>query len=206
MARPANPELRNDILTAATRIIEDCGPDCVTMRDVAKAVGYTPTTLYLYFKDKHAILREVVVRGFEELADFLRNAAVGPTPVDRLRQRGRAYIVWGVMHPGLYQLMFEARIDADMAFEPEESARLMSALAESATVIDDAIAAGQLKGVDDAIALGNATWAAVHGVTSLSISRRLAREARTMTPAQLLRTATDIGDMLVNASIQPYLA
>lgn len=201
MPRPANPELRDEIVRVATKIVEDCGPDCVTMREVAATVGYTPTTLYLYFKDKHAIVREVVVRGFEEMGEFLRQSAVGPTHVDRLRQRGRAYIVWGVMHPGLYQIMFEARVAPGMEFTPEEGERLMRALEESSAIVHGAIEAGELTGVDDPLALGNALWAAVHGVTSLSISRRLAREARTMSPKGLLEMATSLGDRLVNATL-----
>jgi AcrR family transcriptional regulator len=202
-ARPAHPELRGEILKAATRIIEDCGPDCVTMRQVAEEVGYTPTTLYLYFKDKDAILREVVVEGFEDLADFLASAAVGPTPLDQLRQRTHGYIVWGLLHPGIYQLALETRSMAGLTSEQGE--RMTRSAIEGAQALADAVAAGQLTGIGDPMKFGNVMWAATHGVTSLAISRRLVPGADTMTAAELTRAATAIGDTLINCVLAPHL-
>jgi len=202
-ARPANPELRSEILKAATRIVEQCGPDCVTMREVASEVGYTPTTLYLYFKDKHAILREIIVSGFDDMADAMDASAVGPTPLDKLRQRARAYVVWGVMHPGLYQLMLESRIDAD--FTPEQTARIVRGPAASGAVIDEAMTAGTLRGVDDPVTFGSAMWVATHGATSLAISRRLGNFASPLSAAETLETANRVADTLVNALLAPHL-
>jgi AcrR family transcriptional regulator len=201
-ARPANPELRARILKAATAIVEDCGPDCVTMRQVADEIGYSPTTLYLYFKDKHAILTEIVVEGFEDLADFCLAAQVGPTPLDKLRQRARAYIVWGLLHPGLYQLMFEARIETD--FTPEQGQRLRRGIQDGVDLIPEAVAAGQLSEVGDAAEYGNAAWAALHGVTSLAISRRLVPGAAGMGAKDLLDAATQVGSLLMDSLISPH--
>jgi AcrR family transcriptional regulator len=204
MSRPANPELRDEILKAATKIVEDCGPDCVTMRQVAEEIGYSPTTLYIYFKDKDAILQEVVADGFGDLADFIDQATVGPTPLDKVRQRSRAYIVWGVMHPGLYQLMFESRIE--MSFSPEQTERIMRAPSGSIEALVEASTSGQLLRVADPAALGAAAWAAIHGVTSLAISRRLSPDSGSATPARLLEIATGVGDSLVNSVLAPHLA
>jgi AcrR family transcriptional regulator len=203
-ARPANQELRREILTAATRIIEDCGPDCVTMRQVAEEVGYTPTTLYLYFKDKHAILREVVIEGFDDLADFLDAAAVGPTPLDRVRQRTRAYVVWGLLHPGLYQLMLETRIETD--FTLEETKRVTRGLVAGGRALSEAIEQGQLTGIEDPYVISSAAWAATHGVTSLVVARRFPDGAVSMSAPQLLEAATRIADALVNSLLAPHLA
>lgn len=203
-ARPANPELRAEILKAATDIVEGCGPDCVTMRQVAEEIGYTPTTLYLYFKDKDAILREVMVEGIESQAAFLASATVGPTPLDKVRQRFRAYVVWGLLHPGLYRLVFESGTDMD--FTPEQTSRVIAALSDGFAMIAEAVAAGQLVGMDDVQVFANASWAATHGVTSLAISRRIAGNAASMTPVELLDTATAIGDVLIESLLAPHLA
>ena len=45
------------------------------MREVAEKVGYSPTSIYLHFKDKHEMLREVVLYGFQ---DFAESSARGP--------------------------------------------------------------------------------------------------------------------------------
>lgn len=196
MARPANPELRSEILKAATRIIETCGPDCVTMREVAEAVGYSPTTLYLYFKDKSEVLKETIKLAAEDLADSLSASAVGPTPLDELRQRGRAYLVWGLMHPGLYQLMFQS--PGDIAWSEEELSESTRAGSETNEVIERCIAEGQIGRPADLPGFQTALFAALHGATSLAISRRLP-DALGLPSQELVRAAASVADRLVNA-------
>lgn len=203
-ARPANPELRAEILKAATRIVEGCGPDCVTMREVAQEVGYSPTTLYLYFKDKHAILAEVIVEGFSDLADFCDMSEVGPGNVDRFRQRGRAYIVWGLMHPNLYSLMFETRVDYE--WSPDQIATIVRSGAGGIQILAAAVEAGEVVGIEDAEAFAVAAWAATHGVTSLANSRKLSATAATASAAELLAEATAVSDVLSNGLLGPHLA
>jgi AcrR family transcriptional regulator len=203
-ARPAHPELRADIVKAATGIVEDCGPDCVTMRQVAEKVGYSATTLYLYFKDKDAILGEVMAAGFDDLADFCAMSEVGPLAVDKFRQRGRAYVVWGLMHQSLYQLMFETRVVGDPT--PEQLVRISRAGVDSWRALDEAIAAGDIRGVVDPTEFGVALWAATHGVTSLAISRRISAEAAQAKPAELLAEAARLVDTLVDGMLASHVS
>ncbi|MFX5306100.1 helix-turn-helix domain-containing protein, partial [Acinetobacter baumannii] len=49
-------ETRRAILEAATRMFEREGYEGFSLRQVAEAIGYTPTTIYLYFKDKDDLL------------------------------------------------------------------------------------------------------------------------------------------------------
>ncbi len=204
-ARPANPKLRDEILVAAQRIVEDCGPECVTMREVAQKVGYSSTTLYLYFKDKRDILREVLVRGFADWADFSDLSMVGPTPLDKFRQRCRAHVVWGLMHPGLYKLMLEWRIE-DIGVTAAEAPRLVPGLTRGGPLVAAALEAGQLKGIDDPEGFGNIAWAALHGITSLAVSRRLLGGAGDMKAEEYMAATTGMADDLVNGLLAPYLA
>ena len=200
MARPSNPELRDKILKAAAGIIEDCGPDCVTMREVAEKVGYSSTTLYLYFKDKNAILREAILIAFDDLTDACNLAMVGPTNLDKFRQRCRAYVVWGLMNPGHYQLMFEG--DVGMRFEGVDLERATRGLADGGVVIRAAVEAGELPPLEDPRVFGDAAWAAIHGVTSLAVSRRLAADRIEPTPQALLDASTRAADLLVNSLLK----
>jgi len=202
-ARPANPELRAEIVKAATRIVEGCGPDCVTMREVAAEVGYSATTLYLYFKDKHAILREVMLEGFDSLTDFCANASVGPTSVDKLRQRARAYVTWGVLHPSLYQLMLESQVEA--VWTPEQVARLTRMSPETTLDVTRAVAAGELAPMEDPARFTTVIRAAMHGVTSLTISRRLRVDMAEMSAIELMDVGTALGDELMNDLLAPRL-
>jgi len=202
-ARPANPELREKILKAAAEIIEGCGPDCVTMREVAEKVGYSTTTLYLYFKDKGAILRESVLLGFDEFNDSCAGAMVGPRPLDKFRQYCRAYVMWGVMHPGHYTLMFELPWDMEWSVQlmPEHLGRLTRGRTMVLGLLAEAIAAGELPEMLDLEAFNTAGWAALHGATSLAISRRLTVGTDNPSLMQVIDAATSTADTLVNALI-----
>lgn len=202
-ARPANPELRDKILRAASEIIEGCGPDCVTMREVAEKVGYSPTTLYLYFKDKNAILQEAVLRSFDDLNDACQAVMVGPRAIDKFRQYCRAYVMWGVMHPGHYTLMFEVPWDMEWAIDWAEVNfdRLVRGRTMVLKLLAESIEEGELRDPGDLRAFNEAGWAALHGSTSLAISRRLTADIPEPTLAQVVEAATRTADMLVNCLI-----
>jgi AcrR family transcriptional regulator len=201
-ARPANPELRQKILDAAVDIVENCGPDCVTMREVAEKIGYSPTSIYLHFKDKHEMLREVVLYGFDDFAASMRSWAVGPTPLDKMRQRAHGYLAWGIDHPGMYQLMFESRIDLVTGQSQEPRAR--QSLVDGADVMREAIDSGQLSEPDDATMLGVAIWSGLHGVTSLAIARRVGASDNP-SRQELVETGVRLVDTIQSALLEPYL-
>ena len=201
MARPANPELRNEILKAAAFIIEDCGPDCVTMREVAEKIGYSPTTIYLYFDDKSAVLRESVRLAFAELTDSCVAAAVGPRVIDKLRQSSRAYVVWGIMHPGHYRLMFE--YSEELHVTAEDLGLVHESLAWLRETVSEALSSGELAKDADVSEVSRAVWAALHGATSLAASRRLAPGLQDASALETLQTATTTADRLLNGILDP---
>jgi len=52
-------EMKMAILAAATKIIIEEGYDKLSMRKIADAIEYTPTTLYNYYKDKSQIIESI---------------------------------------------------------------------------------------------------------------------------------------------------
>lgn len=199
MPRPANPELREKILEAATGIVEDCGPDCVTMREVADKVGYSPTTLYIYFKDKQAILREVALRGFDDIAEACDLAMVGPSNLDRFRQRMRGYVMFGMLNPGRYSLMFVSAEYGQLL--GDDLRRAMVGLTSGEAVVRAAIEAGELPDDVDPRKFTETAWAAGHGATSLAISQRLAAGLEDKSPQALVEAATTTTDRLIDALV-----
>src|SRR5205807_9991232 len=57
-------ELRQTILTTAAELFLEQGYDHFSLRKVAERIGYSPTTIYLYFRDKDDLLFTVVDEGF----------------------------------------------------------------------------------------------------------------------------------------------
>jgi AcrR family transcriptional regulator len=67
--------LRTLIIEAARDILSEQGLDALSMRAIAERIEYSPATIYLYFRDKDELIREVVCAGFERLHEFNRVAA-----------------------------------------------------------------------------------------------------------------------------------
>src|SRR2546427_9900091 len=68
-------DLRQAILTAAGELFLEQGYERFSLRKVAERIGYSPTTIYLYFRDKDDLLFTVVDEGFERFGHQLAAAA-----------------------------------------------------------------------------------------------------------------------------------
>src|SRR5437867_1795925 len=99
--------LRQAILTAAGELFLEQGYERFSLRKVAERIGYSPTTIYLYFHNKDDLLFTVVNEGFVRFGKQLAAAAESQEdPWERLIALGRAYVAFGLEHPVYYQLMF----------------------------------------------------------------------------------------------------
>src|SRR5260221_9833654 len=68
-------ELRQAILAAAGELFLEQGYERFSMRKVAERIGYSPTTIYLYFRDKDDLLFTVIDDGFVRFGQQLALAA-----------------------------------------------------------------------------------------------------------------------------------
>src|SRR6266403_1650812 len=63
--------LRQEILDAASELFAREGFENVSMRRIADKIAYSPTTIYLYFKDKAELLEQVCAEAFSRLLQRL---------------------------------------------------------------------------------------------------------------------------------------
>src|SRR5258707_15357238 len=105
-------ELRQTILRAAAGLFLEQGYERFSLRQVAERVGYSPTTIYLYFRNKDDLLFTVVDEGFVRFGQQLAAAAESQEdPWERIIALGRAYVTFALQNPVYYQLMFMQRTD-----------------------------------------------------------------------------------------------
>jgi AcrR family transcriptional regulator len=164
-------ELRAVILQAAVRLFETGGGyEQFSLRQVAEEVGYSPTTIYLYFKDKDDLLLHVVFEGFREFGQMLQDGYdAGTTPLERLRLVGQAYLEFGLSHPVHYRLMFMQR--SEMMFQKLEG--YLHTVVDSFEVLQSAVREALEQGILRPHPLEVYTallWADVHGIVALQIS------------------------------------
>jgi AcrR family transcriptional regulator len=166
----AKAELRQAILKAAGELFLERGYEGFSMRQVAERIGYTATTLYLYFKNKEDLLFALLDEGYAELSQRLQDAAVAePDPVQRLARMGSAYVAYGLQHPLHYQLMFMRRPDFLLSrMAMVQDATHVNALDVLQQAVGAALAVGALK-PGDALTYSLSLWSVVHGVVALAL-------------------------------------
>lgn len=170
--------LRSRILDAARELFAAHGYEAVTMRRIAEAIEYSPTALYVHFKDKDALIRELCLADFDDLAVGLRRIAKEPDPLERLRRIGMAYVEFAIERPNHYRLMFMTpHPEGSHPTEEDKAVRAGNPEADAyallVATIEEAIAKGLLRPeMKDAHLVAQATWAGVHGVVSLHIAKK----------------------------------
>ena len=100
-------ELRQRILDAATELFVQEGFDNVSIRKIADKIEYSPTTIYLHFKDKAELIDSICGHVFEGLAQALEEIeCLGLPPLEALRRSIHRYIEFGLAHPNHYIVLF----------------------------------------------------------------------------------------------------
>ncbi|MDJ0787414.1 MAG: TetR/AcrR family transcriptional regulator [Myxococcota bacterium] len=113
IAGSAATDLRTKIVDQALEIIREKGVDGITMRILARRLGYSPATLYLHFHSKAELLQVVADIGFGQLQEQLDEALVPGDPEQTLEKTARVYVAFGLRNPELYRTMFEWRPSPD---------------------------------------------------------------------------------------------
>lgn len=163
--------LRQEILDAASELFVREGYENVSMRRIADKIEYSPTTIYLYFKDKAELLERVCQETFARLSHVLTRIQELPgDPVERLKRGLVAYVKFGLENPHHYRATFMMPIPEGFDEQKHSAADSagMQAFDFLRRCVYDCIAAGKFRRVDAEL-ISQTLWAGVHGVTSLLI-------------------------------------
>ena len=166
-------QLKTMILESARKLFVEKGVAQTTIRSIAQHIDYSVGTVYVYYKDKNAILNELHTQGFGQLAgkfDVLRHVA---DPMERLIAMGRLYIEFALENPEMYELMFtlKAPMEALSDANEEEWKEGTSAFTFLKLTVEQCINQRHFKGHQPE-PLTFMIWSLVHGMCSLHISDR----------------------------------
>jgi AcrR family transcriptional regulator len=158
-------DVRRKILDAARDLFMAEGYERVTMRRIADAIEYSPTTIYNHFKDKDDLVNALCHAEFAQLLTALDLREPAGDPVQWIRQIGAAYASFGLSNPNHYRFMFLTQIRG--GHEVSEPGRRSFELLR--TAVARAIKTGAfVKGNVDTMA--QVLWASIHGAVALLIT------------------------------------
>jgi AcrR family transcriptional regulator len=166
-------EIRKMILDASMKLFVEEGFENVTIRKIADLIEYSPTTVYLYFKDKNEILYHLHEIGFQKMSEANQTIAGIENPLIRLHKMGENYINFGLDQPEFYDVMFIQRAPMQVleAMEDCDWKHGENALNTLKATIEECMEKGFVKKGDvEAVSMG--IWGMVHGLVSLAIRQR----------------------------------
>jgi AcrR family transcriptional regulator len=174
---------RDRLCNIAEELFAAHGPDGVTMRQLAEAMGVSQMTPYRYFNDKDAILAAVRTRAFNRFAAAMENAgrtaetsrrgAARKSAIGRSEAPRNAYLDFALANPAAYRLMFDV---SQPTFG--EYPDLLAAMERARLTMGDGLrrlaADGRFSGDVDLAA--HVFWSALHGAVMLELTGLLNRE------------------------------
>jgi AcrR family transcriptional regulator len=176
-------QMLQEIKDAALRQLAGGGPQALSINAIAKELGVSGPALYRYFAGRDALLTELIVDAYTDLAGALRRAAPGlPALAD-------AYRAWALAQPHRYRLLYGAPLPGYDAHDDRLVATAQQAMSVLLSRLDtgpapEAHLAAQLTAwarrggtgeLDPGVALRAVTvWSRLHGIVSLEIEGNFA--------------------------------
>ena len=159
-------------MTAGRRLLEEEGPEALTMRRLAERLGIRAPSLYKHLPDKAALEAAIIATGFEEAAAAFEDAVDGATSggtangdaarggAAAVSALAAAYREFALAHPHLYRLMHDG---------PLPRRHLPAGVEERA--------AAPVLRVAGSRARARALWAFAHGMVMLELDQRFPPDA-----------------------------
>jgi len=161
-------EFKAEILASALALFNEEGYAGFSMRKLAARIDHSPTTIYLYFKDKDDLLFHICENLYAALYDKMQEfRQMQLPPYELLRAVYRHYIQYSLSHPEQYKVVFFS--NPHLYGPPEEylardtmSSRCWKSICD---VVDDCIQKGFFRPMESCT-LSIVLWSAVHGLVS----------------------------------------
>ncbi|MBD8641586.1 TetR/AcrR family transcriptional regulator [Sphingomonas sp. CFBP 13733] len=160
-------DLRAALIEVGLRLLAERDVEGVSLREMAREVGVSATSVYRHFPEKAALMRALALEGLDRLAIAQRDAASGKGGAAAFAATGRAYVRFALANPAIFRLIFTSSAQLQATGEIEVL-RMLRANAAAASPIDagsDKVEAGALR-----------SWSLVHGLAMLMLDGQLPAE------------------------------
>lgn len=181
-----NPEEFNElVLTQVEEFLTHLPASQLSLRKVAKMIGYAPSTLIHTYKNWSMLLLKVNARTLDRLMAKLTPLEQEiADPEQRLYAIAEAYCAFACKQPHLWTLVFEHKLPAGIDIPGWMQQRINQLFGLVANCLTDMNASVK---TEQTLLSANTLWASVHGITLLALDDKLS-----------LNTNTNPDEMLVD--------
>lgn len=183
------PNLEEHLLVTAAALIEEGGPEALSLRELGRRAGVSRQTPYYYFPDKDQLIARVGELGFKRMGSRIaERVAQHADPLAQLRAGLEAYIEFALEEWNFFSLMFSTglrRTPAERDGTPENDFDWSSGAARDAFgILVHGIIGAQQTGLlvkGDPLLIVNVFWAYTHGIALLARGDHLKHAGGTQT-------------------------
>ena len=160
-------DLRAALMAEGFRLLAKRNTEAFSLREVARGVGVSATSVYRHFPDKDALLIDLAKEGLSQLAAVQRSASEAAGGGDAgFAATGRAYVRFALANPALFRLIFTSP-----ALSASESAG--EGMSEATILLQANAARAAEHGGGDTGVRAVQAWALVHGLAMLMLDGKL---------------------------------
>lgn len=181
-------DLREALIGAARRLVIERGAENFSLADACRLAGVSTAAPYKHFRDKNEILREIVTRGFDDLARRTAAAVAqgGVGTLDGIVAMGHAYLTFARQETAIFRLMFGQDSDVKRSSEVESHGRdCFGKVIEQVRIYCDRQGCRV-----DAHRTALELWTFVHGAASLVIDNDYEKVAPGLDVAGMIASVT----------------
>ncbi|MFD0682176.1 MULTISPECIES: TetR/AcrR family transcriptional regulator [unclassified Paenibacillus] len=172
-ARLQNIEnLRKLVVDAAATLLQEEGPESVTVRKVSQKMGCSTKIIYSLFVNKEGLAQQLYLDGCKLLANEFEGTPQAADPAQQMLNLGETFWQFGQRYSSYYKLMFGGAF-ADFKPDEESMHGTVTAMRQLLTVISNAQEKGLIPEQYDTDSVIRIFWASLHGVIHLYIGGHL---------------------------------
>jgi AcrR family transcriptional regulator len=164
-------DLRSALIQEGLNLLQTRSADALSLRETARNVGVSATSIYRHFPDKAALLTALAEEGFRRLAQE-QTAASGESTAEAFAGMGRAYVRFAIRNPSLFRLMF-ASFPAQV--HPDDESPVGSAAWLLRTSIAGMLGSAATR--ENQFTAMLRAWSLVHGLAMLILDHQVDRNA-----------------------------
>jgi len=154
--------LRAALLDAGLKALETRDIAELSLRQLARETGVSPTAVYRHFPDKNALMQALAEAGIAEMARWQRDAALAAEPDQAFAATGRAYVRWALANPALFKLVFGHCAVGREVFGDNEASEMLRGYAQTFAQSADEVQRFMFQ-----------AWAVAHGLAMLMLDGQL---------------------------------